>query len=439
MKKILAFILVLVLALSLAACNKGGETLNEPKVNNIPESVKHDPEKEVGNTSANLLGLGLAASYGDEIFYINFGMTLNGNMQIGGDRCIYKMNADGSGVTRIQELPNSYNVFSLNVAAGYIYCLSSVSQSLDKLMLYKMKIDGSDIQAITMPDNVTGISVVGSWVYYWGNDGIFKTNGETTQTVYMLTEGETKSSGKSNTGTIGTWMTGDEQTIEQKADYEWLYADVDFVYFKLCTDNGDTASLCKVPLSGGEKIILPATITPEDRLIYQDGKIFVISEGKRSFTAVVTDLTTGQVSAPISMGQDAGFSVLGDYLFKSFSDFAGDFSDVAKIKMIGKLLKTKYSMDGSTAGVEDLIVDNIDGFIGSINIVGDWLFFSTMSIVPSMDSDFYRIRMDRTNLTKISGTEYNGTENSADDLYKMLPQDTQDEIQRVLPQAGGRR
>ena len=138
------------------------------------------------------------------------------------------------------------------------------------------------------------------------------------------------------------------------------------------------------------------------------------------------------------MGQDAGFSVFGDYLFKSFSGFSGDFSDPAKIKTTGKLVKAKYSMNGSA---EELgtIVDNITGYVSNIYIAGDWLFFNAMSIIPSIDMDFYRVRMDGTELTKISGIDDSGTEYSADDLYKMLPQDTQDEIQRVLPQTGGRR
>jgi putative cell wall-binding protein len=114
-------------------------------------------------------------------------------------RKLKKTKVDGSSEVVLYTIPDSdYYLYSINVSKGYVYFTNKTeSQSKDKLGIYKMKTDGSELAQL-LSGSAKFLNIVSDWIYFEapGNstisysDGQFKIIiGGSSQTLKLKTDG----------------------------------------------------------------------------------------------------------------------------------------------------------------------------------------------------------------------------------------------------------
>lgn len=104
-------------------------------------------EETIGNTSGNIINLGIVAEKDGWIFYSNY--------SDGGK--LYKATKDGKNITKISD----DNAYYINVVGDFIY----YANTLDELKLYKIKTDGTNRTKI-LEVSAEQITVVNDWIYF---------------------------------------------------------------------------------------------------------------------------------------------------------------------------------------------------------------------------------------------------------------------------------
>ena len=104
-------------------------------------------EETMGNTSGNILNLGIVAEKDGWIFYSNYS----------DDGKLYKANKDGKNITKVCD----DNAFYINVVGDWIY----YANTLDELKIYKIKTDGTNRTKI-LGIGAEQITVVNDWIYF---------------------------------------------------------------------------------------------------------------------------------------------------------------------------------------------------------------------------------------------------------------------------------
>jgi predicted small secreted protein len=210
MKKPIAIVLALVMALTLAACGggndapSGGETTAPPasQGDNTPppdssDAVATTPDdttppptlvdpNERGNSTSNILNGGAAAIKGDWIYFADLTRALkkiradgteettlldrgcNGGINVVGDWVYYteqgglaKVRTDGTEQAKIMEFGIGSDAECVTVIGEWIYFLKPTSGNPE---LCKVKTDGTEETLIE--SDVNDVNVVGDWIYY---------------------------------------------------------------------------------------------------------------------------------------------------------------------------------------------------------------------------------------------------------------------------------
>ncbi len=124
---------------------------------------------KVGNSIGNIRNYGYATLQGNWIYYV---APSEDSSKIG----IYKVKTNGSGKKELYM--NDADILSLNVCGNYLYFIGVGAESFseeDEIdnKIYKMKLDGSDLQVINdneFNNNCYEIYVINNSVYYIGVD-----------------------------------------------------------------------------------------------------------------------------------------------------------------------------------------------------------------------------------------------------------------------------
>jgi len=139
---------------------------------NAEVNVSTTNPNAMGNTSGNLSfgNFGSVAEYDGWIFFTDDG-TKGGNSQ-----AIFKVKADGSGLTTIVDTKND-GICGINIYDGWVYYLKeTIANGQCTQKLYKITIDGKNNKKVTNSRmDLYGIpTVYKGWIYYSEKDGIYK-------------------------------------------------------------------------------------------------------------------------------------------------------------------------------------------------------------------------------------------------------------------------
>jgi len=102
---------------------------------------------------------------GDWIYYQNYIMTDNPDyMEIYGDKYIYRVRTNGTENTCLLK---KY-ISTLCIDRSVIYCTD------DNNSLYKMQLNGTQLQELCKKSSMLNINIVGDWIYYCYNNKLYK-------------------------------------------------------------------------------------------------------------------------------------------------------------------------------------------------------------------------------------------------------------------------
>ena len=171
-------------------------------------------DRNRGNSAGNIVNLGVAATDGKKIYYIN-----------DYDFSIFSVNMDGSDNTRLNDMESWF----INVLDGWLYFAL-----IDDYGIYKMRTDGSNLIKIS-DDEATCVTVVGNKIYYINrdDDNIYSidTDGKNTIKISNDSAGHMSVSGNR----IYYTNLGD--------DYEFYYNYFDGKIYSIKTDGSDRQAL----------------------------------------------------------------------------------------------------------------------------------------------------------------------------------------------------
>jgi hypothetical protein len=185
-----------------------------------------------GNTAGNIIFGGIAAIYGDWIYYQNFNDK----------NSLYKIHINGTGNQKL----NDNGVKYINVVDGWIYyCNMS-----DRGSIYKIRIDGSEETMVSDDRFSINVTVVDDWIYYiYSEDGpLVSCN------IYKIR-------------TDGT-----ERTKLNNDYSRYMHVVGDWVYYRSTGPN--TNSFNRVRTDGTERTVLFNFTSPIMNLIVANDMIF---------------------------------------------------------------------------------------------------------------------------------------------------------------------
>lgn len=350
-KRILIFILSISFLLGMTACRES-----------TSESQEQADRYERGNTTGNIINMGLAVEGDSWIYYIINENWVENSQKSG----IYKMRNDGTEVQKIYGSENICYYEWLNVAEDWIYYVCSEQSApfdWDNSIfgIYKIKTDGTEKTKI-FDEYIYEMSVVGNWIYY-------------------IDYNENKS------GIYRMRLDGSDITLIYKRDKEKYILDMnvigDWIYFPDrvydANDAGvnyiSTNGIYKIRTDGSNQTLIYEHEVKSQRLykmIISDDKIYVILD---EFLKVF-DLDGNEIS---SVSIDAVYmNIIEEWIYFSINDYENQ-SENGFYKMRNN-------------GTELIKLSDLCPRM-EINIVSDWIFF-----VPKGEEFPYRIRTDGTEL-----------------------------------------
>ncbi|UNC91112.1 DUF5050 domain-containing protein [Candidatus Contubernalis alkaliaceticus] len=295
-----------------------------------------------GNTTGNISNYGLAALQGNWVYFSNEGD--------GGK--LYRMNLDGSDLTRLNEDNSKY----INVVGSWVY-YANVD---DDYKVYKIKTDGSGLTRLN-DDYSRSINVVGEWVYYieYGDyDGY-----EATRIYKMKTDGTERN------------RLNDRSACSMMVMEDWVYYTTYEHMLSYC------GALYKVRIDGSG-----------DTAVNSDWGKTVIADGWAYYCHFQDEFRVYKVnldgSGRTRLNDDwsRSINVAGDWVYFIIGD--PYYGPIYRMKTDGSS-RTQLNNDASD----------------SINIIGDWLYYSN-----NLDNSLYRMKLDGSQRQKIFAPLGNGQE-----------------------------
>ena len=245
-------------------------------------------DNQIGNTISNIRNYGYSAKQGSWIYYV-------APADDGTSIAIYKSKTDGSNKKEL--VKDDWDVLSLNVVNDYIYFIAinndkiesasklGSDESVDTLnnVIYRMKLDGTDLQAINSNEfhnNCYEMYVIKDKIYYIGVDtniyymdldGSNKTKFNSDETGYL---GFTKDSVILNIKKENNTEKTDE--VESSADYETVVMNLETKEVTKLTGNrlysinvvgkvlyyvDDNKNIWKVNLDGTDNTMISSDVT----------------------------------------------------------------------------------------------------------------------------------------------------------------------------------
>jgi hypothetical protein len=202
----------LLLLFSLAICSFGCSQEKSNTINNNEEKIP--AINTYGNTTGNIVNVGIAAIQGEWIYYSN--VSHRGEL--------YKIRVDGSDKTLVGE----DNATFINVVGDWVY----YSDSFGGEKLYKIRTDGTDLTSLH-DNSVWGLLVAGDWLYY----------------VKHLDNGANARTELCKIRTDGT-----ERTVVYKGETGPMNVVGDWIYF--WNEENDVRKLCKIRTNGTKYTVL---------------------------------------------------------------------------------------------------------------------------------------------------------------------------------------
>ena len=307
--------------------------IDNPTTPKVPDVPVVGVSNKVGNTSGNLLNMGLAAIQEDWIYYTDI------------DSGIWRVRTDGTGKAQVTD----DLAFFINVVGDWIYYNGgNYDDDYDSVSLRKIRTDGTEKTVIK---EVNGLftCVVGDWIYYLDSDedDIYKVKTDGTGTKQLTNSGEVS-----------------HFCVEDNYIYYDDYDDDDDDYFFI-------TKIYKMDTDGKSVSVIDGIIFPDDdeyffaALIVCDGWIYYEGVAMESMTTHIGKIRTdGTGAALITTPEDykgeeyfiSAYNIDGDWLY-----FTNGYEEIYKIRTNGTGMTKIYGDE--------------DEFVFFVNIVGDWIYY----------------------------------------------------------------
>lgn len=287
--------------------------------------------EERGNTTGNLINLGMAAQHGNEIYYSDMDLDTFA-------WSVYKVGTEGEPVEIVND---NDSALYLNVTDDWLYYRG------DGYYIYKIRTDGSDRRRIGN-DQVEGISVVDGWIYYslYSLGGIYKIRTDGTERTEII-KGRVAS-----INVVGDWVyyisgenergassidkirtDGDNATEVISEDLiVQINVDGDWIYYLLFDMEDDLFSIHKIRTDGSRKTRVVVDVRPNaiGNTLNVDGDWVYFAE-KRGIFKVRTD---GNELIKISEDQPYMLNVVGNRIFYIGGDDRGMGHSYTRLKKV---------------------------------------------------------------------------------------------------------
>lgn len=267
-KKILGFIILSFMVISLTGCGKS----------NDGHYGGGSSKDSAGNTSGNLANRGSVVENNDYIFHALYG-----------SKGIYKLSKKENSIFKSESLVSDVYVYDLNIVDDYIYYVvnnSYYDTSYDDngvQEIRRTKLDGSDTKTIekisTDDDNNLYLNVTKDYIYYSNNKAIYKMSidGGKSQKVYdidasrgmYVSDGWIYYAGEDsdiNLGRVKTDGSDNTKLFHGTINKGSMIVEDEYVYFYPYYYDGKYSVHCKVKKDGSDDVL---TTSVEPTNIYK--------------------------------------------------------------------------------------------------------------------------------------------------------------------------